>query len=44
MPTQKRYRCRYCGIVLPGGLLLSHFSQSHPNEVRAYLDRIQTVD
>ena len=49
---QKRYRCRFCGRVLPAwlavarepdaALLLNHLSQQHPDQVGAYLDQIHT--
>ena len=48
MPPRKRYRCRYCGAILPawlpvakrpeGSMLLYHLSQQHPDEVGPYLD------
>ena len=50
MPPRKRYRCRYCGAILPawlpvakrpeGSMLLYHLSQQHPDEVGPYLDRM----
>jgi hypothetical protein len=48
----RRYRCLYCGAVLPawlpvakrpdGALLLHHLAQQHPDQVGAYLDQIHT--
>jgi hypothetical protein len=45
--TPQRYRCRYCGVVLPawdpvpgepnGAMLLTHMSQAHPAELGPYL-------
>ena len=53
-PPQKRYRCRYCGVLLPGWLawcqapdgamLLGHLGHAHRDQVRAYLARIHTTD
>jgi dissimilatory sulfite reductase (desulfoviridin) alpha/beta subunit len=50
----RRYRCRYCGALLPawlkaarepdGALLLGHLSQQHPDRVGAYLARMHTTD
>jgi hypothetical protein len=52
MPTQKCYRCRFCGALLPawlawakapnGALLLGHLSQQHPDQVWTYLARMQS--
>jgi hypothetical protein len=52
LPSHRRYRCRYCHAELPGWLphfqapdgamLLSHLSQAHPDQVKAYLDRMPT--
>ncbi len=46
----RRYRCRYCGHLLPawirvpgeidGAILLGHLSQRHPAEVKPYLYRM----
>jgi hypothetical protein len=53
MTTRRRYRCRYCGVVfaaLPvtqapnGATLLHHLSQSHPDQVGPYLERMRTED
>jgi hypothetical protein len=53
---QKRYRCRFCGVVLPawlpvaqrpnGAMLLTHLSQHHRAEeaVQALLARMRTED
>jgi hypothetical protein len=50
--TTRRYRCRYCGAVLPawipvfeepnGAMLLHHLSAQHPDQVGAYLARMHT--
>jgi hypothetical protein len=52
--THRRYRCRYCGRVLPawlpvarrpdGAMLLGHLSQQHPDQVGPYLERMRTED
>ena len=52
--TPRRYRCRYCGAVLPawlpvsqrpdGAMLLGHLSQHHPDELAPYLARMWTED
>jgi hypothetical protein len=52
MPPRKRYRCRYCGALLPAWLpvvkrpeasmLLYHLGQHHPEEVGLYLKRMET--
>jgi hypothetical protein len=49
--TFRRYRCRYCGAVLPawlpvaqavdGAMLLRHLGLQHPDQVGAYLDRMR---
>jgi hypothetical protein len=54
MPPPKRYRCRYCGAVLPawypvpgspnGAMLLQHLSALHPDKVTYYLDQMRTDD
>jgi hypothetical protein len=54
MTTHRRYRCRYCGVVLPawypvlqapnGAMLLHHLSQDHPDQVGPYLDQMRTDD
>jgi hypothetical protein len=46
MPQHKRYRCRYCGAILPawypvpgepnGAMLLTHLGAMHPTEVGPY--------
>ena len=48
----RRYRCRYCGALLPawlpavrepdGAILLHHLSAVHSDQVTAYLDRMPT--
>jgi hypothetical protein len=50
--SPRRYRCRYCGLVLnawlpvpgepDGAMLLQHLSQHHPEQVGAYLARMHT--
>ena len=50
--SRRRYRCRYCGVVLPAWLpvakrpeasmLLYHLSQRHPDQVGPYLERMRT--
>ena len=52
MPPRKRYRFRFCGVVLPAWLpvakrpessmLLYHLGQQHPDQVGPYLERIWT--
>ena len=52
MAIHRRYRCRFCGAVLPAWLpvakrperamLLYHLSQQHPEHVRPYLERMRT--
>jgi hypothetical protein len=54
MPLQKRYRCRYCGRVLPawlpvakrpnGAMLLAHLGQQHPDQRGPSLERMRTED
>jgi len=54
MMTDKRFKCRYCGAVLPawipvfnepdGAMLLYHLSHNHPDQVGAYLARVQTEE
>jgi hypothetical protein len=49
-----RYRCRFCGVVFSawlagldkpnGALLLHHISQSHPAELKPFLDQMHTDD
>jgi hypothetical protein len=53
-PPQKRYRCTYCGTILPawlpmarevnGAMLLHHLTQQHPAEARAYLARMHRTE
>lgn len=50
MRPRRRYRCCICGAVLPawypvpgapnGAMLLHHMAQSHPAELKPYLDRM----
>jgi hypothetical protein len=52
MPPHKRYRCRYCGHILPswlprakrsnGAMLLYHLSQQHLDQVGPYLEHMRT--
>jgi hypothetical protein len=52
MTPHLRYRCRFCGAVLPawypvpgepnGAMLLHHLGAMHPTEVGPYLDRMRT--
>jgi hypothetical protein len=54
MATSKRFKCPFCGRVLPawlpaaqapdGALLLYHLSAMHPDQVGHYLDRMPTDD
>jgi hypothetical protein len=54
MTRKRAYRCRYCGHELPawlphfqapdGAMLLHHLSQAHPDQVKAYLDRMPSDD
>jgi hypothetical protein len=54
MTVGKRYRCRYCAVILPawlpaarapnGAMLLDHLAQQHPGEVGAYLRRMPSDD
>jgi hypothetical protein len=52
MPPRKRYRCRFCGVVLPAWLpvakrpessmLLYHLGQRHLEAIGPYLRRMET--
>jgi hypothetical protein len=52
MPPRKRYRCRFCGVVLPAWLpvakrpkssmLLYHLGQHHLEAIGPYLRRMET--
>jgi hypothetical protein len=56
MTPRKRYKCRFCGVILPawlpaakainGAMLLTHLSQNHRAEVavQALLARLRTED
>ncbi len=54
MTTDRRYRCRCCGVVLSawfsvpgepdGAMLLNHVSQAHPAEVGHFLDQMHTTE
>jgi len=53
MTTRKRFKCRFCGAVLPawlpiakrpeGSMLLYHLGQQHPDQVGPYLERMRTA-
>jgi hypothetical protein len=52
MTTRKRFKCRFCGAMLPGclpvaqrpdgAMLLSDLWQSHPGQVGPYLELMRT--
>jgi hypothetical protein len=52
MPARKRYRCRFCGALLPawlpvakrpeGSILLYHLGQDHLEAIGPYLRRMET--
>lgn len=48
--SRRRYRCRFCGAVLPAAkrpdvvMLLGHLSQRHPDQVGPYLERMRIED
>jgi hypothetical protein len=54
MTPPRRYRCRCCDVILPawyavpgvpnGAMLLQHMSQSHPAELRPYLEQMQHTE
>ena len=54
MIPRKGFSCRLCGITVPawlpvqrvpdGAMLLYHLGQSHPTEVRRFLDQMRTTD
>jgi len=54
MTPRKRYRCRYCGAVLPawipvfnepnGVMLLHHLGAMHRDQVGQYLAQMRTDD
>jgi hypothetical protein len=54
MTSQRCYRCRFCGAVLPawlpvaqvpdGAMLLHHLGQQHPQAVGAYLHRMHRME
>ena len=54
MATDRQYRCRSCGRVLPawlpaakrpnGAMLLHHLADLHPDQARPYLKRMATED
>ena len=51
MISRRRYRCQFCGAMLPAWLpvakrpeasmLLYHLSQHHPDQVGPYLERMR---
>jgi hypothetical protein len=54
MTTDRRFRCCFCGMVLPawypvpgssdGAMLLNHMAHAHPAEVGTFLDQMHTTD
>ena len=54
MTTSRRYRCRFCGVVLSawfpvpgepdGAMLFNHVAQAHPAELAPFLDQMHTTD
>ena len=52
MTTRKRFKCRFCGHILPGWLpvakrpdgsmIFYHLSHQHPDQVGPYLERMRT--
>ncbi len=54
MTTRTRFKCRFCGVVLPawypvpgepdGAQLLHHVAPSHPAELNPLLDQMHTDD
>jgi hypothetical protein len=52
MTSCRRYRCRFCGHILPawllvakrpdGAMLLYHLGQHHLDQVGPYLERMRT--
>jgi hypothetical protein len=51
LPTQKRYRCRFCGVSFAarpvtqapnGAVRLNHLAARHPGEAGPYLRRVET--
>jgi hypothetical protein len=54
MPHHPRYRCRFCGALLPawlpafkqpdGAMLLYHLGHQHRDRLKGLLDRMRTVD
>jgi hypothetical protein len=52
--TRPRYRCRCCGVVFSawfsvpgepdGAMLLHHVAQTHPAELKSFLDQIHTTN
>jgi hypothetical protein len=49
-----RFRCRFCGVIFrawlavpgepDGALLLHHITQSHPTELKPFLDQMHTTE
>jgi hypothetical protein len=54
MSWRKRFKCRFCGVLLPawlpvsrepnGAMLWPHLTQQHPAEAKAYLARMHRTD
>ena len=54
MTTRKRFKCRFCSVLLPawlpvakrpeGSMLLYHLGQHHPDQVGPYLEPMCTED
>jgi hypothetical protein len=52
--TLRRYRCRFCGVILHawlpvfqqpnGALLLHHLRQQHLKEAQAYMNRMHRTE
>jgi hypothetical protein len=50
MATSKRFKCKFCGALLPawlpvakrpnGAMLLGHLGQDHPDQVGPYLAKM----
>jgi hypothetical protein len=54
MTTYKRFKCRFCGAVLPAwyrvhpapnyAMLLGYLSQAHPDQVARYLEQMRGTE
>src|SRR5262249_23058562 len=54
MTTAQRFRCRFCSVTLPAwyavpgevnvAMLLHHMTQSHPAELKVFLEHMHTTD